>query len=266
MKSFGKLFVFLALFSLLLAACGGDDPTPTPEGTLPTAVSEESATEEASSLCSVLYAPVSEGASWRYEGASESGPFTWTTQTSAVSDTSFTVTQTHDTTDTPLIVTQHWTCSEEGVTALDYGGGADASLTYTGLNASLETIETTGITIPRQINPGDTWQQSFQIEGTVTTADIVSNMAGTVTQSYLALGLESVSTPAGSFEALKLEVVTTFDLHMDVMGMSVPFSMVSTNTSWLAPNVGWVKSSGNATIEGTAGFENTIDLQSYTIP
>ncbi|MCW5874251.1 MAG: hypothetical protein KIS88_06355 [Anaerolineales bacterium] len=270
MKLFGKLFVFLALMSLLLAACGGGDPTP--EGTLSTpeveatTASEEAAEVESGSLCSVPYMPVSEGASWSYQGTGETGPFSWTTTASNVSDTGFTVTQTHDTGGEPLIVTQQWSCADEGVIALEYGGGADASLSYTGLNATLETLQTTGITMPRDTAPGDNWQQSFQLQGTVTTADIVSDVAGSVTQAYQAMAIESVSTPAGVYDALKVEVVTTFDLQMTLMGITVPFSMVSTNTTWFAHNVGWVKSTGNAEIDGAAGFENTIELQSYSIP
>lgn len=269
MKLFVK-WIALALLGLLLVACGGaGEPTPLPDGTLPTAEAEvePSATpEEARSQCSVTYMPVAEGASWNYLGSGETGPFSWSVVTSAVTDTSFTVTQTHDSDGAPLIVTQHWVCSEEGVTALEYGSGADASLTYTGLNATLETLQTTGITLPRNIQPGDSWQQTFQIQGTVTTAELVSEVSGNVTQSYQAISLESVSGPAGSFEALKVEVVTSFDLQMSVMGISVPFSLVSNNTTWLAPNVGWVKSTGSATVDGSTGLETMIDLQSYNIP
>lgn len=267
MKLFGKLIVLLALMSLLLVACGGETPSPVGVDTAEEepAVAEATATESAS-LCSLVYMPVSEGATWSYEGTGETGPFSWTTTASNVSDTGFTVTQTHDTGDAPLIVTQQWSCSNEGVIALEYGGGADASLSYTGLNATLETLQTTGITMPRDIKPGDNWEQNFQIQGTVTTAEIVSDVAGSVTQTYQAIAIESVSTPAGAYDALKVEIVTTFDLQMTLMGISVPFNMVSTNTTWFAQNVGWVKSTGSAMIDGATGFENTIDLQSYSIP
>lgn len=268
MKLFGKLFVLLALMSVLLVACGGETPSPVAADVAEeeAAVSPEATATENASLCSLVYMPVSEGATWNYEGTGETGPFSWTTTASNVSDTGFTVTQTHDTGGEALIVTQEWSCTAEGVVALEYGGGVDASLSYTGLNATMETLQTTGITMPRDTKPGDAWEQSFQLQGTVTTAEIVSDVAGSVTQAYQAIAIENVSTPAGAFDALKVEVVTTFDLQMTLMGITVPFNMVSTNTTWFAQNVGWVKSTGSAVIDGTTGFENTIDLQSYNIP
>lgn len=268
MKLFGKLFVLLALMSVLLVACGGETPSPVAADVAEeeAAASPEATATESASLCSVPYMPVSEGATWNYQGTGETGPFSWTTTTTNVSEAGFTVTQTHDTDGEPLIVTQQWSCDEEGVIALEFGGGADASLSYTGLNATMETLQTTGLTMPRDVKPGDSWQQEFQIQGTVTTADIVSDVTGKVAQSYQATGIESISTPTGSYDALKVEVTTTFDLQMTLMGITVPFNMVSTNTTWLAQNVGWVKTTGSAMIDGTTGFENTIDLQSYNIP
>lgn len=266
MKPFAKSLGLL-LLTLLLVACGGAGPSATE------AAGADSPAEEASaepsvpaSLCSVQYMPVVEGATWHYEGSSETGPYNWSVLTSEIGDASFTVTQTHNTGGEPLILTQRWTCSEEGATALEYGGGADASLTYSGLNVTLETLQTTGITIPRSIQPGDSWQQTFEIEGTIQSADIESTVQGTITQDYQAIGIESVSTPVGSFDALKLDIFTTFNLQASVMGITVPFNLVSTNTSWLVSDIGWVKTTGSATMEGASGFETTIELQSYNIP
>ena len=126
----GVLFAMLVLAALLLAACGGAEPTA--EAELDTeaeldagaeAEAEAPAEAEASGPCANPYYPVQEGLSHSYLGISTDSEFTFTTTITAVRADSFTLISEFD----GVTVTQEWACTEDGLMALTYGGGAAAA-------------------------------------------------------------------------------------------------------------------------------------------
>jgi len=82
---------------------------------------------------------------------------------------------------------------------------------------------------------------------------------------FKVLGNESVNVPAGTFQAVKVQVDINIVFTIQVQGIAVPASFSGTYTYWYAKGVGWVKAEGQGNITGTS-FTETIELQSYNIP
>ncbi len=124
-----------------------------------------------------------------------------------------------------------------------------------GSSATFETTQVVGVTLPSDVKPGDSWSQTFNITGIQTLPDgKVADSQGTATSNYTAIGLEMVTVPAGSFEALRVEVDFGMEVEITMEGISVPFSMTSSGPMWYAEGVGWVRSESIGTL-----FGETVD-------
>jgi hypothetical protein len=77
--------------------------------------------------------------------------------------------------------------------------------------------------------------------------------------------MESVTIPAGTFEAMKVESQTTININSTFQGVTVPVTFTSTTTSWYAQGIGWVKSISISDFGGITSTD-TIELQWYNIP
>lgn len=253
----GSAGFFLALM-LLLAACGG--PTATPAPTHTTVPTE---TSGAPGLCANPYFPVVEGATWTYLATGTGEDYTWTATVSEVSETGFALRTQFD----ELVTTQQWACTPEGLAALQYGGGPEAVITASGLLGVFETSDASGVSFPAQIQVGDTWQQSFSMQGQMVIREgVTADANGTISQTYVAAGLETVTVPAGSFEAMKVDTNIVFDLQLSLGGIGLPMVFDAVTTNWWAPGIGWVKSDATADMEGGDSFMWLIELQSFSIP
>jgi hypothetical protein len=150
--------------------------------------------------------------------------------------------------------------------AIDYSGGAAASVSTAGVTSNYQTTDVTGLTLPATINPGDTWSQTFFIEGeTDLGGGTVGTAVGEATSTFQAVGFEEVSVPAGSFEALRVDVQISLDLSVTMADLSVPVLFTSTGSTWYAAGVGWVKSEASAVVADTP-FNELLELTSYSIP
>lgn len=204
------------------------------------------------------------GASWTFSGTGPTGEFAWTSSVTDVTDTNFTLTNQYD----ELVTTQQWACTADGIAALQYGGGPEATLSGTGVSGTFETTDMSGVTFPTQINAGDTWEQSFNIQGDIAIASgTTASTTGAVTQSYVAAGIETVTVPAGTFEAMRVDATITFDLQITISsGITVPLTFASDIVNWWVAGVGWVKSDSTATIEGGDPIVAFTELESFNIP
>jgi len=129
----------------------------------------------------------------------------------------------------------------------------------------METQNVSGITYPNIILPGNTWAHTLDYTGKMDVAGEFVNVSGDTTYSYTAIGIENVTVPAGTFDAMKIEVITTININMTIQGSEVPVTVTSTSTSWFAEDVGWVKSDSTSDVLGVPSSE-TIELVSYSIP
>ena len=244
------------LLVTVMAACS---PSAAPVSEPPTATPIPAA-----EVCSNPLLPVRQGATWTHTHSSNvADPFTFTETISAVRADGFTLSSES----AGVTRTQEWSCRAEGLLLLSLGGpGTAAMLSATGMSAGFTTSEVTGVTLPSNLVSGATWRYGFKVDGTVQLAegqDVAAN--GTVTIDLTAIGSESVTVPAGTFEAMKIEAVPQFDLRATFQGIGVPVSFAGNSTLWFAPGIGWVKSEESAEIAG-ATFSSTTELQSFTIP
>jgi len=209
-------------------------------------------------LCANSYYPVREGATWSYNGTSSAAPaYSYTDTITSIRADGFTLTTQYDN----LTRTQEWSCTPDGISAVSMGGGLSTSMS----TLVIETQSASGVTYPVSISPGDTWQHQIDFTGTMDMAGEASEASGFVFSEFTALGTESITVPAGTFDAMKVEVYTTFDALVNFQGTSVPVMFISTSTSWFTQGVGWIKSESNSEFMGQATSE-TLELQSYSIP
>lgn len=226
----------------------------TPEVEAPT-----EASSGGSGACANPYYPVIEGATWTYTVTGGLfGPFSYTDMVTAVGAGGFTLTSEFP----ELTRTQEWACGPEGLAGLEYGASISAPET----SAQFETTSTSGVTLPASIAAGDEWTQSFEIQGEqVLPNGETATSQGTVTFASQAAGVEEVTVPAGTFQAMRVDSTVTFDLTAQVGDVSAPVSLESTSSSWFAPEIGLVKTVGTDTMF-SEGATVTLELVSYSIP
>ena len=273
-KKFYTVFSSL-LILLILAACSTPSIPPqntqsietaqvisTGSAVVPTATPEVSTPSAEQGLCTNLYYPVRQGATWTYKSTGgPAGEYSFTDTITAVRDDGFALsTQIGD-----LTRTQEWTCTASGLAALQLGGAPAAMLNSQNIQLNLDITNATGVTFPAQINPGDQWQQTMDVTGNVTMMNEEAAAAGNAQMNFSAVGNESVTVPAGTFDALKVNVDVTLNVDATYEGITLPVSFSGNYTYWFAPSVGWVRSSGTGNVLGSS-FSDTTELQSYNIP
>jgi hypothetical protein len=250
------LFGLLLTLAVLLAACGGSGGGGGGGG---------GSGGTGTGVCANDYYPIVNGATWTYSGTGVTGAFTSISTITDVSGTNFTLTNQFG----ELTATQQWSCTPEGLVALEYTGGPESTLsTGSGLSGTFQTTDVTGVTYPPHISAGDTWTQTYTIHGDMSVTEGQTATAdGTVSQDYTAVGTESVTVPAGTFEAMKLEVTLHFDMVIAMgTGITLPMAFDLESTNWLVPGIGWVKSDATTTGAGGEISHSTSELLSYSIP
>ena len=257
MKTNTMIKFFSLLFApLLILACGVTSSSPTASPAEPTAP-----VAAVSGVCANQYFPVREGATWTYKMTGDAGESTYTDTITSVRSDGYTITSQF----TDLTRTQEWSCLADGLSALQLGGGPSAGLTTSGSALELQTQDAQGVTFPKTIKVGDTWQHSINFTGTMSVASQNAEASGDSQVNFTALGMESVTVPAGTFNALKVQAETTTNINTTVQGISVPNSFVSSSTLWLVEGTGWVKMVTTGTYANVP-FSDTTELQSVNIP
>lgn len=151
-------------------------------------------------------------------------------------------------------------------------GSLEAS-SYVDVNAGsgrqayrVETRNASGTYLPNNLRVGSEWTQTFDIVMTPA-ADavdpVLGALNGTVTIRRKALSEESITVPAGTYTALKVESRTSLDFG-SVAGMPSGSSGAAdvVSTEWWVKNVGLVKT--QATLG--ASFTATSEATRVTIP
>ncbi len=261
-----KLTRFAAVTVLLLisAACGPNGPqlpnVPPSATPAPTATN----TPSAAGLCANNLVPVKLGATWTYtnnSGTADAEQFTATIV--GIRPDGFTVELSSQ--GTPAI-NQEWSCKPEGLLASALGSGQNAlGLSVAGIQANLTTSNATGILLPANVQQGTQWTYGLDLSGRLSQGNLAADLTGNIATAMQATGTESVTVPAGTFDAMKVQGTSTFKIMAGYQGISIPVTSVVNLTFWFAPGVGWIKATESGELVGTA-FSNTTELQSYTIP
>jgi len=213
----------------------------------------------ASGPCANPLLPTSVGATWRYD-VSGSMSATFTRSILSVTASGFTDQDLYG--GSGAVRTGKWTCAAGNLTRLDLNTGPTAFVDTTRVSMEFQTTDSTGVTLPAQIHPGDSWTQTFSLDGTQIIHGKNSEAQSDVSMPCTAAGTESVTVPAGTFSATRLDCHISQTITVTVGdGPAVPVHLTYDTTDWYAPQVGWVKS----TTTGT-GINTTVILASYTIP
>ena len=245
----------------------GIDPgaTQTVEGGSTTPATEAAATEapatmppESSGACDNPYLPVIAGATWNYKlTGTVSDTFTHTVL--SVENDSFTE---QDEFGTGVTRQGKWQCDDGNLIALNPAAGNSANVSAEGVSVDFETTELSGVTLPATINAGDTWSQSLTLEGTQTISGTSFPASNQLTSNCTAIGNESVTVEAGTFDTLRVECETDMNISMALdPNNPISTSLSLTNIYWYAENIGMVKNSTTS-----PGISSTIELVSYNIP
>lgn len=253
----------LAVLALLLAACGGGEPTPTPEIAVEPTETAEAAGSGVTGLCANEYQPLAQGSSWTYNVTDADGTDTYTTTVSELRADGFTFTHEFEST----IVTQVWACTTEGLSALEYGDGPEASIVGGGFSADIETVAATGVSFPKDLAPGVSWEQTYDVQGNISMGGgMEAEATGTVTHSFTAIGEESVTVPAGTFTAIRVEGTNTISFLATVSGVPIPVEIQGPTVIWWVRGVGMVRSESALAVEGGEPFNGMVELISYSLP
>jgi len=240
-----------------------EQPQATATATEPPVTSEGNGTPVAGEgLCANAYYPVREGATWSYKSkGSPAGDYSYTDTITSVHEDGFTLTSQFE----GVTRTQEWACKPEGLVALQLGGPSAAALNTQNMQLNLMVNNVSGVTFPNEITTGDQWQHTLDFEGKLDIAGTSAEATGSAQTNFSALGTESVTVPAGTFDAMKIQVDSTININATFQGISMPVAFSGKYTFWFAQGVGAVKASGTGEIAGTS-FTETIELQSYNIP
>ncbi len=202
--------------------------------------------------------PVVAGAQWTYDMTGTTND-TFTRSIVEVTDSGFTD---QDTFSAGTIRTGIWNCDAGNLTSLDPVSGTSASVQTTTMDANFQTTAQSGMTLPAVVEAGTLWAQTVSIAGTVTASGMTADATNDTSISCSASGVESVSVPAGTFDAMKVTCQYMSTITVVTQGISVPVApIVFTTDSWYAPGIGWVQS-----ISAGDGLDTTIVLTSYSIP
>jgi hypothetical protein len=135
-------------------------------------------------------------------------------------------------------------CAPEGLARIEYAKRGRESRSNI-----FKTLKTAGISYPNENEwkAGKKWQAWFLVEThhrKTTPAKIVTR--ATHTFQYEIVGRESITVPAGTFEAFKVTVVESVRVHVNNTGFKMPMNQSVKYLCWHAKDIGLVKSLGQS--------------------
>ena len=210
-----------------------------------------------SGACTNPYLPVITGATWNYK---LTGPIpdTFTRSIISVEAGGFTD---QDVFGTGVTRQGKWNCDNGDLIALDPSNGGSASINSENVSVEFQTTELSGVTFPATVNAGDTWTQTTTLEGTEVINGTQIPAKNEFTNTCKAIGVESVTVEAGTFDAMKVECQTVMNITITMQDNPIQTSLTLNGTNWYVENIGLVK-----TVSTGEGFDSTIELISYNIP
>jgi hypothetical protein len=153
--------------------------------------------------------------------------------------------------------TAHWSCAEGGLASYDFGSFSTSDLGGLG---TLEVVGTSGSWLPsvEALEGGGSWSHEFTTSAAFSAEGFSVDITAETIENFTAGGVETVSVPAGTFDAIRVDGTTT----TTVSGGPIAIPTVSsTQTFWFAPGVGIVRFTSSS-----EGYTSSGDLTSYSIP
>jgi len=246
------------LFAALACNLSGTPTAEPPVTSVPSATPAASPVPSLSGACANSLYPVVAGASWTYTTTiGVIGDYTRTIMT--VNADGFTD---QDVFSNGVTRTGEWGCDSGSLIAHQPDGGSTGAVQTSNVTAEFQTTALSGVTLPASVNVGDTWTQNFTLEGNESINGRTVPAKNETAYSCTAGGAESVTVPAGTFDAIRVDCNTDITITVTVAGAEVPAHVNATSTMWYAAGVGMVKSDN--VVSGSAS--NTVELTAYNIP
>jgi hypothetical protein len=208
----------------------------------------------AETACDHPYMPLRTGSSWTY--ATPDGTTTWSvTSASGSSDSAEAMMEIAL---AGASMTAHWNCSAAGIVSYDFGSLSVSSL---GEVANMEVVESSGAFLPAAdlLAPGYSWPDNYTVTMHVSAEGSELDLTTTSSGTWTAVGMETVTVPAGTFEALRVDGTNNITMS-GFMGME-PVTINVNSSHWYAEGVGMVRYTVSS--EGT---DSGGQLTSYTVP
>lgn len=210
--------------------------------------------EGAETACDHPYFPLRSGSSWTY--STTEGTSTWSVGSAA--GTADSAQATMSIVVPEITMTTHWDCTSEGIISYDFG---NISVAEMGEVVTMDVTDSSGVFLPAAslLAAGYSWSDNYTLVMHVTAEGVSLDTTMSAAESWTAVGMESVSVPAGTFEALRIEGTENISMS-GFMGMGGVDTVVSA-TFWFAEGVGIVRYTS-----ASAGYTSVGELTSYTIP
>lgn len=265
-KSIRPLLATVVLLSSILA-CNVMNPSspnetqePVTNGSEPTstvAATTDIPPAKVNGACDNPYSPVIPGATWNYK---LTGPVsdTYTHSIVSVEGDGFTE---QDVFGVGVTRQGNWKCENGNLTALNPPSGSSGTVASDTVKVDFQTKNVSGMTLPAKFNPGDTWSQTLDLEGTETINGTEIPASNNLTSDCKAIGIESVTVEAGTFDAMRVECQTVMKISIQMGASPIDTTINITGVNWYVENIGLVKN-----ILSGSGLDSTTELTSYTIP
>jgi hypothetical protein len=262
MKKTIRAFLLALTLIAVLSACtsGGETPTAVSPGETPTNTPQPLPTAAPSDPCANEVYPVRGNARWIYSSAgSPVGPYEFQERINEVQPNGFIVGSALRKAPSAI----QWECRPEGLVPLGTPPNNATNILAFQKLTEVAVSNVTGAAIPAVITPGMEWKLSFDVQAKQNLQDgTQAPVTGHIEITYKAKSRESITVPAGAFDAIPVETITVINIVAAKPTGDEKINLSSNYTYWYAPGVGWVKATGSGALGGQEYFE-TIVLTAY---
>jgi hypothetical protein len=207
--------------------------------------------------CDYPYYPLRKGATWEYT----MGTQTINEEITAVTGDATNAVATESYTSGGVSGTFDLTCGPEGIVSFELSNLQSSSSLGSG---QIKVTSHSGSMIlpPAQLAPGSTWDENYTMAFAFSQGGQSLNMTDDVAEKFTAVGVETITTAAGKFDALRVESTGTVTVSgMPAIGGSNGTMTLQTSmTQWYARGVGMVR----MITGGTSSI--TQELTKYNVP
>lgn len=129
----------------------------------------------------------------------------------------------------------NWKCTDEGLRNAEFTNSA----TVSNANGKMETLESSGITLPKKWEVGKEWKTNYKVSVEVNAGSTSGGADGTINieNKIISIG-DKISVPGGDFEAARID--STTQITMSMKGRKIPVQDIIMS-NWFAPEVGLIK-------------------------
>lgn len=147
-----------------------------------------------------------------------------------------------------LTVRNNWICTDDGLRNAEYTN----AMTMKDAEFEMETLKSSGVTIPKQWSVGSEWTTDYDIVAKIVAGPVNASADGKVLLTNKLVSINDTVTIDGkNYTAAKIE--TTIEIDLSMQGQRMSGAKVNA-TNWFAKDVGIVKqitkgSLGSQTVE-----------------